>query len=435
MHKATILMLLAAGLAGCAADGGGGSTGTLAVAFVDDAPEPVSFEASGAWVQEAGNGSWLRVVEAGAAWSLNGSGAPISLTQDVPAGQYDRLRVVLTKVTASDEAAIMGENGFELPIQLTVLEDVTTEVRIGLAWTDALFRAEEGLAFQPVLSLLEVDQGGEEVLSLSSQDIETAAKPPVARIEAFDAVGLRFFQSDFVADSPENLVIATGPNVTVQASASEAVAEGATLVSYEWDFGDGTTATGATAEHVYPLSGGRFTIRLTVTDSEGTSDSQVVKTALRPGKTTAKDTQGGTITGVIPTSCSSSDDGEGIETHTVAVDAGQTPEGVPADLVFLQVSLFADGNPHIGADLDLRVLDPDGSSIGSSSSDGTSEKVDESYDPGEAPSGDFTVEVRPCLAFDQDYKVVTAMTWLAHGPEPGYVEWIEAYDDGHDHEH
>ncbi|ARD41156.1 PKD domain-containing protein [Actinomyces gaoshouyii] len=53
-----------------------------------------------------------------------------------------------------------------------------------------------------------------------------------------------------------------------------------TIESYEWDFGDGTTATGSTATHTYTAAG-NYTLTLTVTDNTGTrkSTSQTITVA------------------------------------------------------------------------------------------------------------------------------------------------------------
>ncbi|NTW38914.1 MAG: PKD domain-containing protein, partial [Cellulomonadaceae bacterium] len=76
-----------------------------------------------------------------------------------------------------------------------------------------------------------------------------------------------------VTDPPPNqLPTATftpstaGPVVSVDGTAS--TDPDGTIASYAWAFGDGGTATGATAQHTY-AAGGTFTVTLTVTDDDG----------------------------------------------------------------------------------------------------------------------------------------------------------------------
>ncbi|MHC1579830.1 MAG: PKD domain-containing protein, partial [Candidatus Alkanophagales archaeon] len=68
----------------------------------------------------------------------------------------------------------------------------------------------------------------------------------------------------------------TGPEVTregveVQFEADASDIDGV-IVAYEWDFGDGTTASGAVVTHAY-ASAGNYTVRLTVTDDDGAKTS------------------------------------------------------------------------------------------------------------------------------------------------------------------
>ena len=71
-------------------------------------------------------------------------------------------------------------------------------------------------------------------------------------------------------------VTPTEPNpdetVTFDASASTDPNENDPL-TYEWTFGDGTTATGANLTHSY-ATGGNYSVSLTVTDSYGKSDTE-----------------------------------------------------------------------------------------------------------------------------------------------------------------
>lgn len=64
---------------------------------------------------------------------------------------------------------------------------------------------------------------------------------------------------------------AVGESITFDASASQA-GSGRQIVSYEWDFGDGNTDTGVITVYEYAAPG-TYTVKLTVTDDKGATDS------------------------------------------------------------------------------------------------------------------------------------------------------------------
>jgi len=68
------------------------------------------------------------------------------------------------------------------------------------------------------------------------------------------------------------------------------------IVSYEWDFGDGNTATGAIVDHTYIL-GGYYVATLTVTDADGATARAHIGMNVQPGESQCgddDDTCGGT---------------------------------------------------------------------------------------------------------------------------------------------
>jgi len=76
--------------------------------------------------------------------------------------------------------------------------------------------------------------------------------------------------ADIVIDSQSGL------DITVNGSGST---DNEGIVSYSWDFGDGTKKSGVTASHTY-ASGDTYTITLTVTDGAGLSNSTSIDVTL-----------------------------------------------------------------------------------------------------------------------------------------------------------
>jgi hypothetical protein len=99
---------------------------------------------------------------------------------------------------------------------------------------------------------------GYDVLALLEDDVERAVEsgtqPPIAAIIAPGSSR----EGDAV---PFNAGTSVDPNGSV--------------VSYAWDFGDGATGEGVSVSHVFAQDGA-YTVRLTVTDNDGLTDSEVL---------------------------------------------------------------------------------------------------------------------------------------------------------------
>jgi hypothetical protein len=68
---------------------------------------------------------------------------------------------------------------------------------------------------------------------------------------------------------------------TINFDASASYDPDGTIVSYEWDFGDGATATGAIASHAYAANG-IYTVTLTVTDDDGLTGTATATKTIGP---------------------------------------------------------------------------------------------------------------------------------------------------------
>lgn len=103
------------------------------------------------------------------------------------------------------------------------------------------------------------------------------------------------------------------------------------IASYEWNFGDGTSGTGAVANHSY-TSGGAKTITLKVTDNEGastTTSQQVTTVAPNQGPTAAFTSSANGLTVAVDASTSSDPDGT-IASYAWNFGDGATATGATA---------------------------------------------------------------------------------------------------------
>jgi len=91
--------------------------------------------------------------------------------------------------------------------------------------------------------------------------IALAGCSPVEDVNEPPSVGFEF--------SPQTPSV--GTEVTFTAEATDPDFDGG-VVSFQWEFGDGGTATGRTSTHTYEESGS-YTVTVTVTDNGGATDS------------------------------------------------------------------------------------------------------------------------------------------------------------------
>lgn len=130
---------------------------------------------------------------------------------------------------------------------------------------------------------------------------------------------------------------------TVLVDATASTDGDGTLVSYAWDFGDGTTASGVTATHTYAT--GTYTITLTVTDNSGltsTATKTVKATAPVPVNVPPTASFSTTVTNLdVAVDASASTDPDGsIVTYAWDFGDGATATGVTASHTYTTAGAF-----------------------------------------------------------------------------------------------
>lgn len=146
------------------------------------------------------------------------------------------------------------------------------------------------------------------------------------------------------------------PPLEVTFDASPSSDAGGAIESYGWDFGDGATGAGAVVQHTYPAAGSYAAV-LTVTDSDGLSDTalrtiQVQPEMLPPEASFTADPATGEAPLTISFDASASFDPDGaIAVHLWDFGDGDSATGVTAGHVFAQPGSYR---------VRLTVVDDDG---------------------------------------------------------------------------
>ncbi len=154
---------------------------------------------------------------------------------------------------------------------------------------------------------------------------------------------------------------ATGAVVRFDAVASSP-APGRSIVSYDWNFGDGSTATGVTTSHSFATAGA-YNVTLTVTDNEGvtnaTSSTVTVTTSAPTASFVFSPVEPGTTTVVqFNAVASSATPGRSIASYVWNFGDGSTATGVTTTHTFATAGKY---------NVTLTVTDSDGQTATTSS--------------------------------------------------------------------
>jgi hypothetical protein len=163
-------------------------------------------------------------------------------------------------------AAFVESSGEDIPLLIEASGSGTTQPSPGMnaypRGDDVVVSAIADPGWQLSYWLLDSVQAGSQTNITVTMDSDHAV------VAVFTPIDDSMDDQPPIAEAGDDQTVAENTDVTFDATASS---DNIGIVEYHWDFGDGTTDTGATCTHRYTTAG-RYTVTLTVIDAAEQSD-------------------------------------------------------------------------------------------------------------------------------------------------------------------
>jgi PKD repeat protein len=189
---------------------------------------------------------------------------------DVNAGSMNPIDVTMDAAHTL-VAVFVTSSGGDQPLEIEVSGSGTTQPSPGMhaypRGSDIVVSALPDSGWQLAYWLVDSVQSG------SQANITVTMDSDHAIVAVFTPIDDIVDDQPPIAEAGDDQTVAENTDVSFDATASS---DDDAIVEYHWDFGDGTTDTGATCTHRYTTAG-RYTVTLTVIDAAEHSDTDTLQ--------------------------------------------------------------------------------------------------------------------------------------------------------------